>query len=57
MDHPLQAWRDTLGDLGVLGLVREAPAAAVPPAVPASVAAVAASVPVPLALREEVLQL
>lgn len=23
MDHPLQAWRDTLEDLGVMGLVRE----------------------------------
>jgi DNA polymerase len=34
MDHPLQAWRDTLGDLGVVGLVREAPATPVPPAAP-----------------------
>ncbi len=27
MDSPLQAWRDTLLDLGVLGLIREAPPA------------------------------
>jgi len=41
MDHPLQAWRDTLDELGVMGLVREPaptaqePAAAQPPALPA----------------------
>ena len=34
MDHPLQAWRDTLGELGVAGLVREERTAPVPPAVP-----------------------
>ena len=32
MDHPLQAWRDTLRDLGVEGLVREA----APPPAPAA---------------------
>jgi len=31
MEHPLQAWRDTLEELGVMGLVRE-PQALAPPA-------------------------
>ena len=49
MEHPLQAWRDTLDDLGVMGLVREPTAAAQePPATrPAAPAQVRASSPSP----------
>jgi DNA polymerase len=58
MEHPLQAWRDTLEDLGVMGLVREsqAPAlapAAAPPAAAAPVRlATARPAPEPLAARQ-----
>lgn len=58
MEHPLQAWRDTLEDLGVMGLVRE-PLASVleptvaPPAVASPVRHTAARpAPVPLAARQ-----
>ncbi|GLH67235.1 uracil-DNA glycosylase [Geothrix edaphica] len=36
MDEPLRAWRDTLEDLGVMGLVREPVAAAPEPTLPAA---------------------
>jgi len=35
MEHPLRAWRDTLEELGVMGLVRQLVAAAPEPAAPA----------------------
>jgi DNA polymerase len=43
MEHPLQAWRDTLEELGVMGLVREpsAPAQEVPTARPVVTSAIA----------------
>lgn len=47
MEHPLQAWRDTLHDLGVLGLVREPVAPAPPPASPSA----PASTPQPIPAR------
>lgn len=46
MDHPLQAWRDTLRDLGVVGLVREPIPAPVPaPALPTPAPPAAAARP------------
>jgi uracil-DNA glycosylase family 4 len=62
MEHPLQAWRDTLEDLGVMGLVREplAPVlepTAAPPAVAAPVRQTAVRpAPVPLAARQVYVQ-
>ncbi len=58
MEHPLQAWRDTLEDLGVMGLVREPTVLAAEPAPAAPVAAppvrqsTASPAPGPLAARQ-----
>ncbi len=57
MEHPLQAWRDTLEDLGVMGLVREpvapalAPAAALPVVAPPTRLPAARPAQEPLAAR------
>lgn len=51
MDHPLRAWRDTLEELGVMGLVREPVEAAPEPVLPAPSAPRPAAHPVPAPAR------